>query len=197
MFVQLLTVFQQASGQSSTSADSRSMLDGDAHWLIRIPGDIVFGGLFPMHEHLSGNAEFPCGALKEEKGIQRLEAMLYAMDLINADPHLLPNITLGAVLLDTCSSDTHALDQSMEFVRSYMNKVGLASRSLHTALDSYQVVDGQLQLISLSLFTILSLHTCYLLSCHVTAVFETDELISTSNRNISLTLSFRYRDMLG
>jgi hypothetical protein len=112
-----------------------------AHHLIRIPGDIVVGGLFPMHEHLvltdhggggaagaaaglgGGGLEFPCGAIKEEKGIQRLEAMLYALDLINDDPHILPNITIGAVILDTCSSDTHALDQSMEFVRSYMNKV--------------------------------------------------------------------------
>ena len=107
--------------------------------LLRIPGDVVFGGLFPMHEHLvpssasmmsstsSGgwsSSEFlPCGAVKEEKGIQRLEAMLYALDLINEDPEILPNITIGAVILDTCSSDTHALDQSMEFVRSYMNKV--------------------------------------------------------------------------
>lgn len=102
------------------------------HQLIRIPGDVVFGGLFPMHEHLvpsgesgggGGGLEFPCGAIKEEKGIQRLEAMLYALDLINEDPNILPNITIGAVILDTCSSDTYALDQSMEFVRSYMNKV--------------------------------------------------------------------------
>lgn len=130
------TFQQQAAGHQRPQRESEY-----AHHLIRIPGDIVFGGLFPMHEHLvlsdhaatdgasaSGGAagsigmEFPCGAIKEEKGIQRLEAMLYALDLINDDPHILPNITIGAVILDTCSSDTHALDQSMEFVRSYMNK---------------------------------------------------------------------------
>lgn len=65
----------------------------------------------------------PCGAVKEEKGIQRLEAMLYALDQINVDGQLLPNTTLGALILDSCSSDTYALDQSMEFVRSYMNQV--------------------------------------------------------------------------
>jgi hypothetical protein len=65
----------------------------------------------------------PCGAVKEEKGVQRLEAMLYALDQINADAQLLPNTTLGALILDSCSSDTYALDQSMEFVRSYMNQV--------------------------------------------------------------------------
>lgn len=65
----------------------------------------------------------PCGAVKEEKGVQRLEAMLYVLDQINADTELLPNTTLGALILDSCSSDTYALDQSMEFVRSYMNQV--------------------------------------------------------------------------
>jgi Receptor family ligand binding region len=93
--------------------------------LIRIPGEIVLGGIFPMHEHDSANREYPCGAIKEEKGIQRLEAMLYAIDEINKDDRLLPNITLGTVVIDSCSSDTYALEQSMEFVltKIVMNKV--------------------------------------------------------------------------
>lgn len=95
--------------------------------LIRTSGDIVLGGIFPMHEFLSSNREYPCGAIKEEKGIQRLEAMLYAIDEINRDQNLLPNVTLGMVVIDSCSSDTYALEQSMEFVRYYMNKVSLAA----------------------------------------------------------------------
>lgn len=79
-----------------------------------------------MHEHQSSNRDYPCGAIKEEKGIQRLEAMLYAIDEINKDDKLLPNITLGTVVIDSCSSDTYALEQSMEFVRYYMNKVSKA-----------------------------------------------------------------------
>lgn len=76
-----------------------------------------------MHEHISGFLDMPCGAVKEEKGMQRLEAMLYAIDEINKSQKLLPNITLGALVIDSCSSDTYALEQSMEFVRSYMNQV--------------------------------------------------------------------------
>lgn len=91
--------------------------------LLRINGDIILGGIFPMHEQISGNPDFPCGAVKEEKGMQRLEAMLYAIDEINESPDLLPNVTLGALIIDSCSSDTYALEQSMEFVRSYMNQV--------------------------------------------------------------------------
>ncbi|XP_076625936.1 metabotropic glutamate receptor 8 [Colletes latitarsis] len=76
-----------------------------------------------MHEQVSSSiGQSPCGAVKEEKGMQRLEAMLYVLDEINADNDLLPNTTLGALILDSCSSDTYALDQSMEFVRSYMNQ---------------------------------------------------------------------------
>ncbi|XP_043471687.1 metabotropic glutamate receptor 7-like isoform X1 [Leptopilina heterotoma] len=102
----------------------RNNSDEDGSKLIRIVGDVIFGGIFPMHEHqvTNVNVESPCGAVKEEKGVQRLEAMLYALDLINSDNELLPNTTLGALILDSCSSDTHALDQSMEFVRSYMNQ---------------------------------------------------------------------------
>ena len=48
---------------------------------------------------------------------QRMEAMLYALDEINADPSILPNISLGAVVLDTCSNPSYALEQAMEFVR--------------------------------------------------------------------------------
>lgn len=91
--------------------------------LLRISGDIILGGIFPMHEQVSGRTDSPCGAVKEEKGVQRLEAMLYAIDEINKSPDILPNITLGALIIDSCSSDTYALEQSMEFVRSYMNQV--------------------------------------------------------------------------
>lgn len=104
------------------SIDSGSSYSNNGK-LIRITGDIILGGIFPMHEHQSANRDYPCGAIKEEKGIQRLEAMLYAIDQINRDDRLLPNITLGTVVIDSCSSDTYALEQSMEFVRYYMNKV--------------------------------------------------------------------------
>lgn len=49
--------------------------------------------------------------------------MLYAIDKINHDETLLPNITLGAILLDSCSSNTYALNQSLEFIRASINTV--------------------------------------------------------------------------
>lgn len=51
-----------------------------------------------------------------------MEAMLYALDQINSDSELLPNITLGARILDTCSRDTYALEQSLTFVQALIQK---------------------------------------------------------------------------
>lgn len=76
---------------------------------IRIEGDLVLGGLFPVHEKGGGVDE--CGRINEDRGIQRLEAMLFAIDRINNDPMLLPGVSLGVHILDTCSRDTYALEQ--------------------------------------------------------------------------------------
>ncbi|XP_029132402.1 metabotropic glutamate receptor 7 isoform X1 [Labrus bergylta] len=87
---------------------------------IRTDGHLTLGGLFPVHAR--GSDGTPCGDLKKENGIQRLEAMMYALDQINQDEQLLPNITLGARVLDTCSRDTYALEQSLTFVQALITK---------------------------------------------------------------------------
>lgn len=47
--------------------------------------------------------------------------MLFAIDKINRDNRLLPGIKIGAIILDTCSSDSYALNQSLEFIRASIN----------------------------------------------------------------------------
>ncbi|XP_030641108.1 metabotropic glutamate receptor 7-like [Chanos chanos] len=87
---------------------------------IRTEGHLTLGGLFPVHSR--GPDGEPCGDIKTENGIHRLEAMMYALDQINSDDQLLPNITLGARILDTCSRDTYALEQSLTFVQALIQK---------------------------------------------------------------------------
>ncbi|XP_068406571.1 metabotropic glutamate receptor 3 isoform X1 [Eschrichtius robustus] len=97
---------------------------GDHNFLrreIKIEGDLVLGGLFPINEKGTGTEE--CGRINEDRGIQRLEAMLFAIDEINKDNYLLPGVKLGVHILDTCSRDTYALEQSLEFVRASLTKV--------------------------------------------------------------------------
>ncbi|XP_054626050.1 metabotropic glutamate receptor 7-like [Dunckerocampus dactyliophorus] len=109
MFCLMRTVLNVASAQETYAPHS-----------IRTEGHLTLGGLFPVHARGVDGA--PCGDLKKENGIQRLEAMMYALDQINQDEQLLPNITLGARVLDTCSRDTYALEQSLTFVQALITK---------------------------------------------------------------------------
>ncbi|TMS19268.1 Metabotropic glutamate receptor 3 [Larimichthys crocea] len=88
---------------------------------ITLDGDLMIGGLFPVHQ--KGEGAEDCGKINAQRGIQRLEAMLLALDEINKDDRILPGIRLGSHILDTCSKDTYALEQSLEFVRASLTKV--------------------------------------------------------------------------
>ncbi|XP_009958367.1 PREDICTED: metabotropic glutamate receptor 2-like, partial [Leptosomus discolor] len=104
---------------------------------ISMDGDLVIGGLFPVHEKGVGSED--CGKINEHRGIQRLEAMLFALDEINKDGSILPGVRLGAHILDTCSKDTYALEQSLDFVRASLTRV---DGSEHICPDgSYAVHD--------------------------------------------------------
>ncbi|XP_006874530.1 PREDICTED: metabotropic glutamate receptor 6 [Chrysochloris asiatica] len=89
---------------------------------VRLTGGLTLGGLFPVHAR--GAEGRACGQLKKEQGVHRLEAMLYALDGVNADPELLPGVRLGALLLDTCSRDTYALEQALSFVQALIRGRG-------------------------------------------------------------------------
>ena len=57
---------------------------------VYLPGDIIIGGLFPVHNKPKTNAnDKMCGDKVYDRGIQRLEAMLYAIDKINSDNTIL------------------------------------------------------------------------------------------------------------
>ncbi|XP_075448672.1 metabotropic glutamate receptor 5 isoform X2 [Ascaphus truei] len=82
-------------------------------------GDIIIGALFSVHHQPTVDKvhERKCGEIREQYGIQRVEAMLHALDRINADQALLPNITLGCEIRDSCWYSAVALEQSIEFIR--------------------------------------------------------------------------------
>lgn len=90
----------------------------DVHWPVKkeaeVDGDIVLGGLMMVHER---EDSITCGPIMPQGGIQALEAMLYTLDRINADPTILPNITLGAHILDDCDKDTYGLEIAVDFIK--------------------------------------------------------------------------------
>ena len=72
--------------------------------------DFVLGGLFPVH---SGT---DCMNLRLQRGLERLEAMLFAIDRINNDTSLLPNLTIGYDVRDTCSEETIGIDEALDMI---------------------------------------------------------------------------------
>lgn len=84
----------------------------------KIGGDFILGGLFPVHKK---GPVASCGEVQPDRGIQRVEAMLFTVDHINRNRAVLPDLTLGVNILDTCSRETYALDQAIEYVRASLN----------------------------------------------------------------------------
>lgn len=87
---------------------------------VRIPGDIMIGALFPIHEQPTVQTAFSrkCGSIREQYGIHRIEVLILAINAINEDPHILPGIQLGVDARDTCWYAPIALEQCMDFIRT-------------------------------------------------------------------------------
>lgn len=60
----------------------------------------------PVVLHFAQVHERKCGAVREQYGIQRVEAMMHTLDRINADPTILPNITLGCEIRSETNHNT-------------------------------------------------------------------------------------------
>jgi hypothetical protein len=85
-----------------------------------LKGDCIIGALFSVHhqpkQKRAGNT-LKCGRVREMYGIQRIEVTFQTIDRINNDPTILPNVTLGVEIRDSCWYAPVALQQSIEFIR--------------------------------------------------------------------------------
>lgn len=78
--------------------------------------DFVLGGLFPIHSDDPSSGGGECGPVRLERGLERMEAMLFALDCINNDPNLLANLSLGYDIRDTCNSENIGLDATIDLI---------------------------------------------------------------------------------
>ena len=87
-------------------------------------GDFVIGGLSPVHfspteaEEQQNPNSFTCQGRLNTRGFEAVEAMLFTMDMLNEGPLkdiVLPNITIGMDIKDTCGSGDYAVRESLNF----------------------------------------------------------------------------------
>ena len=77
------------------------------------PGDVILGALNVLHNKDSNDN---CGKLFAV-GLGHTEAMMFAIEQINNDSSILPNITLGYDIRDYCETISIAMKETYEFVR--------------------------------------------------------------------------------
>lgn len=91
-----------------------------------LPGDVMLDGLAPVHYPPGTREENPaqnshgkfyhhCDGPFNFRGLQHAEAILYAVDQINKNKTLLPGVTLGVDIKDTCNSVDHTIRESLQF----------------------------------------------------------------------------------
>jgi len=79
------------------------------------PGDVTLGGLFDVH--IKGPND-TCSSELFTMGLGHVEAMLFAIERINDDSSILPNVTIGYDIRDYCENAGMAMTMAYDMVRS-------------------------------------------------------------------------------
>ena len=80
--------------------------------------DFVLGGLYPVHGPDPDSGGGRCGSALTSRAVERVEATLFAIDLINSDTELLPGLKIGYDARDTCASENIGLDEAIDLIIS-------------------------------------------------------------------------------
>lgn len=86
---------------------------------IKCASNLVFVGVFPVHG--KGDHAQTCGeTILFERGLQRVEAMHFAIDQINQDNDVLKNIVIRPIFIDSCDQGNIAVER---FVKDALQKI--------------------------------------------------------------------------
>lgn len=81
---------------------------------IVMDGDVNLGVILSVNEREELDS---CGdRLRETGAVQFVEGVIYAVRRVNADPDLLPHLTLGVVIVDDCTKAVTALARALQFL---------------------------------------------------------------------------------
>ena len=100
--------------QDGCNRDKQVQFDGD---YLFTPGEIVIAGMFPLTRHLEIGQSAMCnGYYISENSDILVEAFMYAVQTLNDRyTDILPNMTIGALVLDTCSDNNRITQIMMNF----------------------------------------------------------------------------------
>ena len=129
---------------------------------------LLLGGLFPIHADENDG----CGGILDF-GFQRLEAMVLATSNINKDPSILPGVTLGFEIRDTCTRTNEALEQGLKYVSARDLRIG----KNETVLGISGVVGAAYSRVSTSIARLLRLFRVPQISYASTANVLSDKTI--------------------
>ena len=90
-------------------------------------GDVMLGGLFPVHSYCPNSCHGQCGSLRSYDVVYFTQAMMYAIDKANNNSKILPGISVGFEILDYCSKDVIALEETSNFLSSCAKPPSAAS----------------------------------------------------------------------
>lgn len=105
-------------------------------------GNIVLGGLFPLSSWDSTNSR--CTNATNSRfffeTVQWVEAMRRAIERVNSNQTLLPGVTLGYEIRDTCFQISNALQEALKFIQTSTcdgSKIAVAAVPLVGVVGSY------------------------------------------------------------
>ena len=106
--------------QSTLSQPSQQIVaeNGRLRGIRRNDTDFTLSVLIPVHRAAADSSGGRCGTDLTDFGVQRVEEILYLLDRINSDTDLLPTVTLGYDIRDTCLSTNVALGESVDIIAS-------------------------------------------------------------------------------
>lgn len=82
-------------------------------WHKNTSADYIIAGIFPVHYFSSSQSAFVFNL----HGLTWLEAMLLAIDEVNKDRRILPNITLGYAIYDSCNDASFGLQATLDIIQ--------------------------------------------------------------------------------
>ena len=142
MFAFWILVTTSNKGQSTETNHSEHCANPGR--ISNLEGDLILGGLFPVHIVQPTNEGTTQAHDINFYGVNWVEAMLFTIQEINDNPHLLPqNFTLGYDIRDSCNDVPVALKAALDFVLDAGNSSAKSSMSKNCSSRYCKCTDKQ------------------------------------------------------